>query len=110
MKIQVLLTLALLSFSTMVQAQPKAVVKARQAFISENYSDAASKCTQAYQKLTRKGKMAKKMKGEMAYMTAECYRQTERYRDAHEWYDRAITLDYFDYVPEVYLYNVHQCG
>jgi outer membrane protein OmpA-like peptidoglycan-associated protein/tetratricopeptide (TPR) repeat protein len=105
MKIQVLLTFALISLSTVLYAQPKAVIKARQAFVSENYSDAAKKCTEAYQKITRKGSNAKKMKGEMAFMTAECYRLTERYRDANEWYERCVTLDYYNTVPEVYLFN-----
>lgn len=105
MKIKVLLTIALLTVVTIAQAQPKAVLKAREAYVSENYSEAASKCSDAYGKLTRKGKMAKKMKGEMAYMTAECYRLTERFRDANEWFDRAILLEYYDVVPEIYLYN-----
>lgn len=105
MKIQVLLTFALISLSSVLYAQPKAVIKARQAYVSENYSDAAKKCTEAYQKITRKGANAKKMKGEMAFMTAECYRLTERYREANEWYDRCVTLDYYNVVPEVYLYN-----
>jgi outer membrane protein OmpA-like peptidoglycan-associated protein len=38
-------------------------------------------------------------------MTAESYRLTERFREANEWYDRAILLDYQDIVPEVFLYN-----
>lgn len=105
MKIQVLLTFALLSLATIAHAQPKAVIKARIAFVSENYSEAAQKCSDAYTKLTRKGKMAKKLKGEMAFKTADCYRLTERFRDANEWYDRAILLDYYDEVPEAYLHN-----
>lgn len=86
-------------------SQSKYVVKARAAYASENYSDATQLCATAYTKMTRKGKQAKKLKGEMAYMTAESYRLTERFREANEWYDRSILLDYQDLVPEVFLYN-----
>ncbi len=98
-------SIVLLGFSASVNAQNKYVVKAELAYASENYSEAAKLCGEAYTKLTRKGKMAKKMKAEMAFKTAESYRQTERFRDANEWYDRAILLEYFTINPEVYLYN-----
>ena len=86
-------------------AQSKIVLDAESYFISEKYCEAAEKCSQAYSKLSRKGNMAKKQKAGMAYKTAECYRFTERYREANEWYDRAILLDYQDIQPEVYFNN-----
>ena len=105
MKFNIFLTLTLIVLSTTTYAQNKYVVKAKTAYASENYAEASKRCAEAYTKLTRKGNQAKKMKGEMAFMTAESYRLTERYRDANEWYDRAILLEYSEIVPEVLLYN-----
>ncbi|TNE70564.1 MAG: hypothetical protein EP333_10240 [Bacteroidetes bacterium] len=96
---------AVLLSTTAVFGQGKFVVKARDAYNSERYSEASELCSTAYTKMTRKGRQAKKMKGEMAFMAAESYRLTERFREANEWYDRAIILDYQDIVPEVFLYN-----
>lgn len=105
MKLKVALTVVLLSFVSISIAQPKYLVKAELAYASENYSDAAEQCAYAYSKLTRKGKLAKLRKGEMAFKTAESYRMLERYKDANEWYDRTILLDYHEVTPEVYLHN-----
>lgn len=102
MKIKIALTSVLLCLATIVSAQPKYIVKAETAFASENYSEAAIKCGDAYMKMGRK---SKKKKGDMAFKTAECYRLTERYRNANEWYDRTIMLDHAAIVPEIYLYN-----
>jgi len=86
-------------------SQSKVVLEAQTYFQSEKYCEAAEKCSTAYNKLSRKGNMAKKQKADMAFKTAECYRMTERYREANEWYDRAVLLDYFEIAPEVYFYN-----
>ncbi len=83
----------------------RAIVKAEKAFASENYAEAVNLCSAAYQKLSNKGKSAKRKKAEMAFKTAESYRMLERYKDANEWYDRAILLDVQEEKPEVYLYN-----
>lgn len=83
----------------------KYVDKANLAYQSEQYCEAAEACALAYTKLTRKGKSAQKMKATMAFQTAESYRQTERYRLANEWYDRAILLDYQEIDPVVHYYN-----
>ncbi len=85
--------------------QNRAVLKAENSFIGGRYCEAAEKCSLAYAKLARKGNAAKKTKGEMAFKTAECYRFTDKYKEANEWYDRAILLDYQSVVPEVYLHN-----
>ncbi|MBL4861963.1 MAG: OmpA family protein [Crocinitomicaceae bacterium] len=106
MRFKIVLTIFLLSIASISSAQNKYITKARLAFASENYSEAAEKCAEAYTKLSHKGgKSKKKLKGELSFMTAESYRLTERYREANEWYDRAILLDYQEHVPEVLLYN-----
>lgn len=107
MRMKIILFLLFIGLTGLGFSQSKYVIKARLAYASENYSDAASKCATAYSKLSRKGKMAKKTKGEMAFMTAESYRHTERYRDAIEWYERCVTLEYQEVVPEVFLYNAN---
>lgn len=105
MKLIFAFSIVLLGFGASLNAQNKYVVKAELAYASENFSEASKLCADAYTKLTRKGKSAKKMKADMAFKTAECYRQTERFREANEWYDRAILLEYQTIAPEVYLYN-----
>lgn len=105
MKIKVVLTLLLLCVSTLTFAQNKAIIKANEAYARENFCDAAELCKTAYAKITRKGSGAQKKKADMAFKAAECFRQTERYRDANEWYDRAILLEHYEDEPLVYLYN-----
>lgn len=105
MKIKVGLTLLLLCVSTLTFAQNKYIVKANEAYARENFCDAAELCKTAYAKLTRKGRGAQPKKADMAFKAAECYRHTERYREANEWYDRAILLEHFEDEPRVYLYN-----
>ncbi|MCO5261146.1 MAG: OmpA family protein [Crocinitomicaceae bacterium] len=86
-------------------AQPKVVQDAEKMYVSQNYCDAADKCALAYSKLQRKSKTAKKAKAEMAFKTAESYRLTERFREATEWYEKAIILEYYNVNPLVYYYN-----
>lgn len=105
MKIKIALTFFLLSFTTAIIAQSKYVAKAELSYASENFFESAELCGLAYTKLTRKGKGALRTKADMAFKTAESYRLTERYRDANEWYDRAILLEYQKIAPEVFLYN-----
>lgn len=100
-----LITSLFLSAAISGFSQNKYVVQANQMYASENYCDAAEKCSLAYTKLTRKGKSAKKLKADMAFKTAESYRLTERYKEANEWYDRAILLEYYSTDPVVYYYN-----
>lgn len=102
MRNKIALASLFLCLAATVSAQPKYILKAETAYASQNYSEAAEKCSAAYAKLGRKNK---RKKGDFAFMTAESYRLTERYREANEWYDRTILLDYQDVVPEVFLYN-----
>lgn len=86
-------------------AQPKVVQDAEKMYASQNYCEAADKCALAYSKLQKKSKSAKKIKADMAFKTAESYRLTERFREAAEWYDKAIILEYYNVNPLVYYYN-----
>jgi outer membrane protein OmpA-like peptidoglycan-associated protein len=94
-------------FSITISAQPmnRLYREANKVFNNENYCEGAEKCENAYKQLSRKGKKAKKYKGDMAFKTGECYRLTEHYKDAQEWYDRALLLDFQETDPKVLLYN-----
>lgn len=100
MNLRLLVTILFIAIGSSAMSQ-RVVQKANTAFKSENYALAAELCSDAYMKLSRN----KKKKGDMAYKTALCYRYTEKYKDAHEWFNRAILLDYQDVEPEVYLHN-----
>ena len=84
-------------------AQPKYIKDANKSFNSFKFFEASNKCTAAFTKLGTKGD--KKFKGEMAYKAAESFRLTERIANAHEWYAKAIELDYFEIVPEILFYD-----
>ncbi|MFK7784006.1 MAG: OmpA family protein [Crocinitomicaceae bacterium] len=105
MKAQVSLTIFLLCISSLSFSQNKYIAKANEAYARENYCDASGLCEVAYSKLTRHGPEAQKKKAEMAFKAAESYRQTERYRDASQWYERAIILNHQEKEPLVYLYR-----
>lgn len=106
MRLKFSLILVILGLSTMAIAQPKVISKANEAYASENYATSAKLCQDAYQKLSRKGgARAQKRKGDMAFKVAESYRHTERYKDAIDWYDRCLLLEYEQIQPEVLLYN-----
>jgi tetratricopeptide (TPR) repeat protein len=110
---KIALTLGLFVCTQVAFSQSKIIVEAETYYRSEKYFEGAEKCSLAYTKLNRKGNLAKKQKADMAFKTAECYRMTERYREANEWYDRAILLDYQDVNPEVFFYNgemLHMIG
>ena len=80
MRFKIAFTLLTLLLVGNVQAQSKFIVKAELAYASENYSDATKLCEQAYKKLGRKGATrgaAKRKKADMAYKTADSYRQME---------------------------------
>ena len=110
MNIKQLLTLVIIGISSLTQAQivmyvPKQVKLANIGYRNENYCAGAEICAKAFSKIERKGKSAIKIKADMAFKTAECYRQTENMKDAHEWYEKAILLKYQDRDPLVYFYN-----
>ncbi|MES2587535.1 MAG: OmpA family protein [Bacteroidota bacterium] len=111
MNIKGLLTLVITGLTYLGQAQiqmyiPKQVKLANIEYRNENYASSADLCAKAFAKIERKGgKAALRMKGDMAYKTAESFRQIENTRDAHEWYDKAIILRHYEQEPMVYFYN-----
>jgi len=86
-------------------AQNKAVVEAENYFNMGRYCEAAEKCADAYSKLGRKGEKAMILKGSMAFKTGECYRLVDKFKEANEWYDRALLLEYQSVEPKIYYYN-----
>lgn len=100
-----LLPILFMGIYTLSFAQSKFIVEANTYFNSEKYCEGAEKCSVAYTKLTSKGNQAKKQKGDMAFKTGECYRLTDRFKEANEWYDRALLLDYQQVKPEVFYNN-----
>ncbi len=105
MRNRLIITAIFAGFSVVGLAQSKYVLDADKMYLSQNYCEAADKCALAYSKLTRKGKSAKKTKADMAFKTAESYRLTERFKEAAEWYEKAILLEYFNIDPLVYFHN-----
>lgn len=101
MNFKLFVTILFIVIGSSAMSQSRLIQKANTAYESENYALAADLCSDAYMKLSR----SKKKKGDMAYKTALSYRYTEKYKDAHEWFNRAILLDYQDVNPEVYLHN-----
>jgi outer membrane protein OmpA-like peptidoglycan-associated protein len=95
----------LLSFSLNAQKNSRLYKEALTIFNNENYCEGAAKCENAYTMLARKGNKAKALKGDMAFKTAECYRMTERFRDARDWYEKCKLLDFQLENPKVLLYN-----
>ena len=91
-----------LSLTTISQ---KYIVKAETAFKSQNFSTGLDVLKTSYAKATKKGAKAKKNKGDLAYKIAESYRLTEKFKDANEWYERGILLEYYETIPQIYLYN-----
>lgn len=94
-----------LSLSVLTGCMQKQIMKAETAYESQEYTEGANQFKSVYPKLGSKGAKAKAVKGDMAFKTAESYRLSLSYKDANEWYERAINLDYATKNPEVYYYN-----
>jgi outer membrane protein OmpA-like peptidoglycan-associated protein len=105
MKLKFALSIVLLAFATTVTAQSSQVLKARTAYLSEAFCEAQELGAKAYNSIPTRGKRSLKLKGEMALLTGDSYRFQEMYREADEWYERALLLKYHEEVPEVYLYK-----
>lgn len=108
MNFKLLFSFVFVGFVWLAQAQTadnKYIKDANNAFRSEKYCDATAKCALAYSKISRKGAGALKLKGEMAFKTAESYRLTENPKDASDWYEKAILLKYEKVEPLVLFYN-----
>lgn len=105
MNVKKLILSGLLLVSVSAFAQTKQIKEANTTYRSENYCEAAEKCELAYSKIQRKSKGALKTKGDLAFKTAECYRNIGNYKVAHDWYEKAILLKYQETEPLVLLYN-----
>jgi peptidoglycan-associated lipoprotein len=105
MNFKLLFSLLFVSLSWVAQAQKNYVKEANEIYRDEKYCEGAEKCAFAYTKIVKKGASALKLKGDMAFKTAECFRQTENMKSAHEWYEKAILLKYHEVEPLVLLYN-----
>ncbi len=105
MNVKTLILLTFIGLSGSLLAQSKFIKEANSKFYNENYCEGAEKCAQAYTKIARKGNAALKVKGDMAFKTAECYRLTENFKEANEWYEKAILLKYQQTEPLVLLHN-----
>ncbi len=104
MKYRLFFLLTFLSYNLVTFSQTS-VVKAEAKFTGQNYSTGVPELIAAYNKLAKKGPKTKIKKSEMAFKIAESFRHTEMFKDAIEWYNRAIDLDYFEIEPLVYFYN-----
>lgn len=105
MKFKLALSVVFIVVATVSNAQNAQVLKARTAYISAAFCEAQDLGEKAYNSIPRKGPRSLKLKGEMAMLTADCFRFQEMYREADEWYERAVLLKYYEHVPEVYLYK-----
>ncbi len=105
MNVKTLILLVSLSISGLVSAQSKYIKDANSEFRSGNYFKAAEKCALAYSKIRRSGGSALDAKGDMAFKTAESFRNLEDFKQANDWYQRAILLKYQNKEPLVLLYN-----
>jgi peptidoglycan-associated lipoprotein len=99
------LSMLFLLLSATVFGQQKYIDEALFYFRVENFCEGAAKAELAYKKINPKSPKAKKLKGQMAFLTAESYRFTEKFSNATDWYDKAILLRYYEIEPKVYLYN-----
>ena len=95
-----IITIISLQINAQGKQEPKYVTDARKSYNSGNYFEAATKAEKAYTKMGSKA--AIKDRGEMAFLVAECYRHTEKFAKASEWYSKSIELKYFQYKAEVY--------
>ena len=100
MNFKIFLFLSFICFSLSSFAQ-KYIEKAETAYKSQNYGTGVDVLKSSYETASRKGAKAKKYKGDLAYKIAESYRLTEKFKDANEWFERAILLEYFETEPLV---------
>ena len=90
---------------TLSSISQKYIQKAETAYKSQNYATGVDVLKLSYEKVSRKSNKAKIYKGDLAFKIAESYRLTEKFKDANEWYERCILLDFQETQPLVYLYN-----
>ena len=101
MKLTQLLLLTVLSvaFALPASAQSKYTKDADAAFNNKEYFNASKSYKSVYSKIKDLEE-----KGRVCYRIAECYRYMTRYEDSEEWYEKAITAQYYKHDMELY-YN-----
>ncbi len=94
------LTLAFQAFGQ----EPKEIKKANKAFQDENYIEAVKLTIHAFDKVNPKSRKASERKGDMAFKTGECYRMLEDYKNALDWYQKALVVNYQSINPQALFY------
>ena len=84
--------------------EPKEIKKANKEYNNESYYTAAKLTIEAFEKVNPKSKKANDRKGDMAFKTAECFRHVEDFKQAVEWYQKALSFNYQKNKPEVLFY------
>jgi outer membrane protein OmpA-like peptidoglycan-associated protein len=106
MKKRLFLTLALsLVIGASAFAQRNYVTEANDLYNAEKYCDAVEKFDIAYKKIGVKQNKARVQKGEMAFKGGQCLRFTEQFKDAIDYFEKAIVLRYYEVEPKLYLFN-----
>jgi len=90
-------------FNTNAQ-EPKEIRKANKYYNNENYCEASKYTIEAFEKVNPKSRKAIERKGEMAFKTGECFRKMEDFKNAVDWYQKSIILNYQKFNPEVLFY------
>jgi peptidoglycan-associated lipoprotein len=84
--------------------EPKEIRKANKVYANENYCEAIKFTVEAFEKVNPKSRKAVERKGDLAFKTAECYRKMEDFKNAVDWYQKALILNYQKTNPEVLFY------
>jgi peptidoglycan-associated lipoprotein len=97
------LCLLFIAFQAVAQ-EPKEIKKANKAFQDENYCEAVKLTMHAFDKVNPKSRKANERKGDMAFKTGECYRMMDDYKNALDWYQKALVVNYQSINPVVLFY------
>ena len=94
MKIKIFILLFFLGFVLLEASaqEPKEIRKANKYYNNENYCEASKYTIEAFEKVNPKSRKALERKGEMAFKTGECFRKMEDFKNATEWYQKAIII------------------
>jgi outer membrane protein OmpA-like peptidoglycan-associated protein len=106
MKFKIFILLVFLGFVLLDASaqEPKEIRKANKYYNNENYCEASKYTIEAFEKVNPKSRKALERKGEMAFKTGECFRKMEDFKNATDWYQKAIIINYQKFNPEVVFY------
>jgi outer membrane protein OmpA-like peptidoglycan-associated protein len=104
LKFFILFFLVFSFFISFGQQDPKEIKKANRSYINENYCDAIQLTIDAYEKVNIKHRKSSERKGDMAYKTADAYRKLEDFKNALDWYQKAMIHNYQRFKPDVVFY------